>query len=209
MGVTTEGHGPVAVVPILLPAKSSRNQKTVRSKPSGLEFSSLSPTNSCIKRNGLLFFWFGLELANRTAGGESPLLSDAEVRQQNSTTGVNLVPWAMGLRVQDRYRPELTQDSLGAFIRETGAFRIKEAIFKHQYRKTSKPLYEWRGSPRLEERCVGASLEELQSITAKPQLMYLTRDLARARVGSWTTYRYFSWWPDMEEPFPEPWIKHT
>jgi hypothetical protein len=40
------------------------------------------------------------------------------------------MPWPTGLRVQDRYRPELTQDSLGAFIRETGAFRIKEAIFK-------------------------------------------------------------------------------
>src|SRR5215469_12919531 len=53
-------HGPVAVVPILLPAKSSRNQKTVRAKPSGLEFSSLSPTNSCIKQNNPLFLvWSG------------------------------------------------------------------------------------------------------------------------------------------------------
>ena len=104
------------------------------------------------------------------------------------------MPGPMGSRVQDRYRPELTRDSLGAFIRETGAFRIKDAILSKT--STARPPSHFMSgavSPRLDERYVGASLEELQSITAKPQLMYVARDLAMARVGSWTTNQHFSW----------------
>ena|SRR5437660_7229586 len=39
------------------------------------------------------FFWLGPELVKRITGGKSPLLSEAEVRNANSTAGLNLMVW--------------------------------------------------------------------------------------------------------------------
>ena len=38
-------------------------------------------------------FWIGPELAKRVVQGDSPILSDNEVREANSTGGLNLVVW--------------------------------------------------------------------------------------------------------------------
>ena len=125
----------------------------------------------------------------RVTQGTRTLLSEAEIRRQNSTTGVNLVPWPMGIRVQDRHRRELTQEYLGAFIRETGAaFRIKEAIFQTPVpQDLQASLMSGAVLMGSENAQSELSFAELQSITANPHLMYLTKELAMARVGSWAT----------------------
>lgn len=134
------------------------------------------------------FFWFGPELAKRISSGASPLLSDKEVRRRNSTSGLNLVPWPTGIGAADRHRPELTQEFLGVFIRETSSFRIKEAIFQTPVAQDLHASL-LTGAILVGKQSSGNDLsqQELQEIVSKPHLMYLTRELALARVGSWAT----------------------
>ncbi len=132
------------------------------------------------------FFWFGPELAKRISSGASPLLSDKEVRRRNSTSGLNLVPWPCGIGAADRHRPGLTQEFLAAFIRETSSFRIKEAIFQTPVAQDLHASL-LSGAILVGKHSLGNPplLQELQEIVSKPHLMYLTRELALARVGSW------------------------
>jgi len=132
------------------------------------------------------FFWFGPELGRRISSGASPLLSDKEVRRRNSTSGLNLVPWPTGIGAPDRHRPELTQEFLGVFIRETSSFRIKEAIFQTPVAQDLHASL-LSGAILVGRQSAGNDLsqQELQEIVSKPHLMYLNRELALARVGSW------------------------
>ena len=73
-------------------------------------------------------FWIGPELAKRISGGKSPLLTDDEVRDANSTTGLNLIVWHNTCHPQDVMRPEVATTVMTAFLEAYRGFRLREVV---------------------------------------------------------------------------------
>src|SRR4029079_4394347 len=73
-------------------------------------------------------FWFGPELAKRVVRPDSPVLSDKEVREANSSGGLNLVVWEAVPGWEFSKRTELYHFMVTAFLELHCGFRWKEAI---------------------------------------------------------------------------------
>ena len=74
-------------------------------------------------------FWIGPELARRIARGDSPLLSEKELREANSRRGLNLVVWEGCASHQFDTDPELHRCGMEGFIHVNLGYLWKEAIF--------------------------------------------------------------------------------
>jgi len=134
------------------------------------------------------YFWLGPELSLRITSGANPLLPDSEVRRQNSTAGLNLLPWPMGLSPEDRQRPELAQGMIAALIQETRGYRVKEIIAQTPVAQALQAIL-FAGTLLAEGTNSGRELspDDLEGIVRSPYLTCLTRELALARVGSWAS----------------------
>jgi hypothetical protein len=73
-------------------------------------------------------FWIGPELVKRIGRGKSPLLSDTEVRDANSTAGLNLVVWQDSSYPEDMRRAEVGTVTMVAFEESYRGFRLREII---------------------------------------------------------------------------------
>ena len=71
-------------------------------------------------------FWIAAEFVTRFSGGRSPFLSDNDVRQANSSTGLNLVVWQNGVLPGEMGKPEVPHAVMGAFIENYRGFRVNE-----------------------------------------------------------------------------------
>jgi hypothetical protein len=74
------------------------------------------------------FFWLGPELVQRITRGDSPLLSDAAVRDANSTVGLNLVVWHNTVHPEDMRRAEMVTPMMTAFEELWRGFRLREVM---------------------------------------------------------------------------------
>jgi hypothetical protein len=74
------------------------------------------------------FFWLGPELVERITHGDSPLLSDAAVRDANSTVGLNLVVWHNTIHPEDLIRAEVGTPLMTAFVEGCRGFQLREIV---------------------------------------------------------------------------------
>ena len=74
------------------------------------------------------FFWVGPELVKRITRGDSPLLSDAVLREANSTVGLNLVVWDNTVHPEDLRRAEVGTPVMASFEEHCRGFRLRELI---------------------------------------------------------------------------------
>src|SRR5438552_11538125 len=72
------------------------------------------------------FFWVGPEITERVRRGESPLLSDRQVREANSEGGLSVVVWEGAVRAKEQSRPEVLNLVHSTFIEEHRGFFLKE-----------------------------------------------------------------------------------
>src|SRR6185437_10143208 len=70
--------------------------------------------------------WIGPELARRVAVSDSPVLSDREVREANSTDGLNLIVWEAEPPSPTDIRPEVLHLIASDFVRCLRGFQLKE-----------------------------------------------------------------------------------
>ena len=73
-------------------------------------------------------FWIGPELAKRTMSGDSPVLTDKQLREANSCGGLNLVVWEGCIRPDFEKNSELHRSTLNAFVGDHRGYLWKEAI---------------------------------------------------------------------------------
>jgi hypothetical protein len=74
------------------------------------------------------FFWGPPEIVRRLRRGDSPILSDKEVREANSQGGLNLYVWHTGVSPQDLDRPEVMHLAVSAFIEVHRGYQLKELL---------------------------------------------------------------------------------
>ena len=70
--------------------------------------------------------WVGPELVNRILRGANPLLSDNEVRDANSRTGLNLLVWHLTIHPNDLNRAEVGVALTNAFMANFLGFQLTE-----------------------------------------------------------------------------------
>ena len=133
------------------------------------------------------FFWYGPELARRTVSGNSPLLSDQEVRQKNVCGGLNVVCWEGCLRPEAETRSEVYNKLMGAFVEEHRGYLWKAIIATQaesvlRLRSMMRTGAMWL-SPESGE-WVGSVNEELNDAFTKPHVVGLERGMPSI-VGSW------------------------
>jgi hypothetical protein len=73
-------------------------------------------------------FWIGPELTKRIMRGDSPLLTEKQLRNANSRGGLNLMIWESFARHKFDSNPELHRCGMDAFVRTNLGYLWKEAI---------------------------------------------------------------------------------
>lgn len=133
-------------------------------------------------------FWFGAELAKRITAGNSPVLSDREVREANSSGGLNLIVWEAVSRPEFAERPDLYHLMVDVFRGLYRGFLLKEMICSQlesvkrlEWAVNSGGLY-WDPAKARYGKSPRGSTEEF---VREPHIVGLTRELEFARLGSW------------------------
>jgi hypothetical protein len=133
-------------------------------------------------------FWFGPELAKRVLNGNSPVLSDKEVREANSGKGLNELVWETLPRQDFAERTELYHLMGGAYIEIHRGFRLKEMITSQaegprrlQWAIDAGGLY-WDPKGARYVKSIKKGVEEF---ARNPQIVGITRELEFGRPGSW------------------------
>ena len=132
------------------------------------------------------FFWVGPELTRRIVRGESPLLSNREVREANAKGGLKLVMWEGTLRTEFFGRVDSHTAVFSAFIEQHRGFLLNE-IIGHATTRDVLDAALRSGALLLQEdgRYVDPVDRSLDRVFEEPHHFGLTRELAPSRTGSW------------------------
>jgi hypothetical protein len=133
-------------------------------------------------------FWFGPELAKRALRSDSPVLTDREVRQANSGAGLNELVWETLPHPHFAERSEMYHLMGRAYIEIHRGFRLKEMITSQaespqrlQWAIDAGGLY-WDPKAARYLKSIKKGTEEF---ARSPHIVGITRELERARPGSW------------------------
>lgn len=119
--------------------------------------------------------------------GNSPLLSDKQVRQANAKGGLNLLAWIAALDAEHMDSVDAHTAMFSAFASEHRGFLLKKLVGQGVSMETLEGAIRSGGlffSP-VECRHVESLGRPLREIFAAPYLIGLTRELAMARFGTW------------------------
>lgn len=132
-------------------------------------------------------FWIGPELVKRITGGQSPLLSDAEVRDGNSIEGLNLIVWHLTCYPQDLTRPELGSAIMTAFLETYRGFRLREIFGQADCLEHLRAAQSVGGLyfDRL-KGCYGSFPQlDAGNFSHEPRNFGITRELGTTQTASW------------------------
>jgi len=133
------------------------------------------------------FFWIGPEITRRMVHGNPPLLSDRELRGANSNGGVNLTPWVAAFDEEHLQSPDAYTTMIAAFVAEHRGFLLKELITSGMSVETLEGAIRSGGllADPASGRYGNTINRPLAEIVARPHLVGLTRELAKASFGTW------------------------
>jgi hypothetical protein len=133
-------------------------------------------------------FWFGPELVKRVLNGDSPVLTDREVREANSGEGLTELVWETLTPPSFSTRTEIYHLMGRAYIEIHRGFRLKEMITSQA--ESPEPL-QWAidagglyWDPET-TRYVKSTKKDAAAFVGSPHVVGITRELEFARPGSW------------------------
>jgi len=133
-------------------------------------------------------FWVGPELAKRVVHGDSPILSDKQVLEANSTEGLNLLVWEGCPIPEFAKRPDAYQLMVTAFIDLYRGFRCKEAI-SSQAESAARLQWIIDGGGLLWDAAQGHYVrslgKDLPAVFKEPHIVGTTPEIESQRLGSW------------------------
>jgi DNA-binding CsgD family transcriptional regulator len=134
-----------------------------------------------------LRFWVGPEFVKRINGGNSPLLSDAEVRDSNSSVGVNLVVWHNSMHPADIIRLGASTKVMIAFEESYRGFRLRELIAQADCIEHMMAMRKAGGLYfNRVQRTYGKYPEfKPANFSDEPRNVGITREVALTHAGSW------------------------
>jgi hypothetical protein len=131
-------------------------------------------------------FWHGPELTKRILRGDSPLLSEKQLRDANSSGGLNHIVWEGCALREFETNPELFRFAMEAFIREHRGYLWKEVISQpmesadrlHWTLKTGGLLWD-----PVADRYVDSLNDAAEEIVRKPHVVGVRRKELLERPG--------------------------
>ena len=146
-------------------------------------------------------FWVGPALARRIVGGNSPLLSETQLREENSRGGLNLLVWEGCPRHEFEFDPEIFRCAMDAFIHMNAGYLWKEAI-STQSESEGRLHWAMKTGGWFWDAAANSYVESLngdaEAIASKPHIIGVTRkDLLEnswSSAGSWVG-RLFDYHP--------------
>jgi DNA-binding CsgD family transcriptional regulator len=135
------------------------------------------------------FFWIGPELTRRLRRGESPLLSDKEIRDRNARGSVALVIWEGITHVRDLDRIEVSNTIMRTFVELHRGFQLKEIVTQGSTPDSLAAVL--RSGCLFVSKVDGRYTENIDKppheLVWEPHLIGLTRELAQSRLGTWAS----------------------
>ncbi len=133
-------------------------------------------------------FWIGPELARRLACGDSPVISDKQLREFNSCGGLNVVAWEGCFHEEFENSAEAHRGMINAFIELHRGFLWKEVISAQL--ENSERLewtvktggFLWNSATAQYTDLAGLDPEE---IVRKPHIVGVTREIEMSRNKAW------------------------
>lgn len=133
------------------------------------------------------FFWIGPELAKRIARGNSPVLSDEQLREANLREGLNLVTWEGCVRAEDIKRADVYNKVMSTYMEGHRGYRWKE-IIGVQAETAERFLGVIKSGGMLLDPRRGEWTDsftgEPEEIVKNPHVIGLSRDIEVRRPGS-------------------------
>src|SRR5262249_10266608 len=135
------------------------------------------------------FFWIGPELTRRVCGGQSPLLSDKQVREANSHGGLNVTIWEHAQHVRDMHRIEVSNFFFSTFIELHRGFQLKEIVGQGSTVETlaAHPRAGYLFICKGDGKYTDTMDKPHHELICEPHLTGLTRELALTRLGTWAS----------------------
>jgi len=132
-------------------------------------------------------FWIGPEFTARIARGKSPVLTNKQLREANSSSGLNLAVWQTAVLPHNLVRLEVGGLIMAAFVEAFRGFLLKESLTQAEtvehveaLRLTGGLL--WNTQARSYQDFSGVLPLDLLN---KPHVIGMSRDLASRAPGSW------------------------
>jgi DNA-binding CsgD family transcriptional regulator len=133
-------------------------------------------------------FWVGPELARRVLHGDSPVLSDRQLREANSRGGLNLVIWEGCVRPRFEKHSEVYRKMANVFIESHRGYLFRELIAS-QMESVERFLWSLKIGGLLwdpvKRRYLDRVKEYPNDIIKNPHLLGTTRSMELRRPGSW------------------------
>jgi hypothetical protein len=131
--------------------------------------------------------WIGPELVNRCLHGPTPVMTDAEVRKANSTSGLNLLIWPTCPRHNFENLPELLQGSQTLFFEAYRGFNLNRLQAQATHPLELRMAINSGGwYLRNIASTFSQSFEEpSELISLQPHMLEVTREKAAAQPGTW------------------------
>lgn len=134
------------------------------------------------------FFWIGSEFARRVNSASWPVLSLKEIREANSTNGLNVVVFQGNILPAKPLWLETYYAGVKAFFEEYRGYQIKEIIgsqadtpeFLRSMLQSGAMLFQ----PESERRMSGENTD-LEQVVKTPHVVTLSRETAKRLTGSW------------------------
>jgi hypothetical protein len=134
-------------------------------------------------------FWVGPELTRRVIKGESPVLTDKQLREANSRDGLNLLIWEGCAMPGYEAHSELPRYMMAALIEVHQGYLWKEIIGAHP-ESPDRLRHTLNTGGFLWDPIVGCYMATLNKdndeIVSTPHIVGVTRELERSRRGNWS-----------------------
>jgi DNA-binding CsgD family transcriptional regulator len=132
--------------------------------------------------------WVGPELTRRIMRGDSPVLTDRQLRVANSCGGMNLVVWEGCIRPEFQQHPEIHRRIIDLFLEIHRGYLWKEAIAS-QMESVERLRWTLDSGGLLWNAAEGHYSESLEGhplkIVWEPHIIGVTQEIERARPGTW------------------------
>lgn len=132
--------------------------------------------------------WFGPALARRIARGDSLLLSDRELSEANSSSGLTGLNWEGTIRAGLETRSELMHHVMTAFVQRHRGYLWKELIAP-QAESADRMRWTFDTGGRLWDpeggRYVESPQENLHEIVREPHIIGATRETHAGKPAPW------------------------
>lgn len=134
------------------------------------------------------YFWIGPEITRLTLGGQSPFLSDEQLRAGNTSLGLNATTWLWGIGIRDVMRMEVHKHAMEAFHTELHGFRLKVLMGQSTGKEELKSILRDGGlllSPT--GKILDLPDKPLEEIVQSPHIFVMNRELLANQLGTWTS----------------------